>query len=264
MEQWGFFFNQDRCVGCKACTLACKNWNEERRGDAKTNIMNMESYVAAAPASDTQIGGAEPEVHINYESGYNNYALYGKYYMKENWRRVSTIEEGATVLNSQDQTFDITTERRYLSVSCNHCDNPVCVTTCPMGNIYKDVNTGIVLVSNNCISCGRCKQACPWDAPQFYDKDYATYPASEEKRPRMTKCNMCIDRINEGKKPACVAACWNRALDAGPVDWLRNKYTSAPFNYTLKTSLSSDFPANTALGPNIIFKEKTMKTPDGK
>lgn len=261
MEQWGFFFNQDRCVGCKACSLACKNWNEERRGDARVNVVNMEEYAAAAPGANG-IGGYEPEVHIDYTSGKNNYALYKKYYMKEDWRRITIIEEGATTLNPYDQTFEITTERRYLSISCNHCTNPSCVGACPMGNIAKDPEIGIVTVSYNCISCGRCRQACPWDAPQFYDEDYALYGSTDPKRPRMTKCNMCPDRIAEGNKPACVAACWNRALDAGPMEWLRKKYTGAPFRYTLVDALKPEFPANTAQGPNILFKEKSAKSPN--
>jgi anaerobic dimethyl sulfoxide reductase subunit B (iron-sulfur subunit) len=78
----------------------------------------------------------------------------------------------------------------------------------------------------------------------------------------MTKCNLCIDRIKDGLKPACVAACWNRALDAGTMDWLRDKYTNAPFNYgNLRETLNPEFPADASLKPNILFKEKAIKDP---
>jgi anaerobic dimethyl sulfoxide reductase subunit B (iron-sulfur subunit) len=246
--------------------LACKNWNEERRGDAKINVLNMGDYVAAKPTDggSGNDGGMEPPVHVNPDTGANNYELYRKFYMKEEWRRVTTIEEGATALNP-DGTFDVTTDRRYLSVSCNHCENPSCVKACPQSNITKDADTGIVTVGENCISCGRCKTACPRDAPQFYDRKYAEYELTDPKRPRMTKCNLCIDRIKDGLKPACVAACWNRALDAGPVDWLRDKYEGnaegVTFDWELTNTLEPEFPYNASLKPCILFKEKALKDP---
>jgi anaerobic dimethyl sulfoxide reductase subunit B (iron-sulfur subunit) len=240
MNKWVFYFNQDRCVGCKACLLACKNWNEGLRGDAKINERHIEDYV-------TEVGAKEPGANmVDPATGKTNYPLYRKFYMKEMWRNVERFERGGVSLSS-DLTFQSSLDVRYLSTSCNHCDKPTCVEACPMGVLYKDEETGIVLWNNEkCISCGRCKQACPWSKPQFYDEDFATYEQSDPARPKMTKCTLCYDRVNEGLKPACVAACWNRALDAGPLEEILAKYPDA------KDSLQ-EFE-NGSTDPNIKFK----------
>ncbi|WP_277657305.1 4Fe-4S dicluster domain-containing protein [Seleniivibrio woodruffii] len=243
MSQWGFYFNQDRCVGCKACVVACKQWNEELRGDAAINVRDND---------EVQVNIGEKEdgsVYIDPATGMNNYSVYRKFYMKEMWRNVDCFETGGVTLKS-DRTFSSTVDVRYLSMGCNHCDKPACAEACPMGVIFKDEDTGIVLWNNeNCISCGRCKSACPWSKPQFYDSKYATYAQNDPNRPKMTKCTLCYERIGEGLKPACVAACWNRALDAGPVDELKGVYTTA-------VETINEFNSGST-GPNIIFKPKT-------
>lgn len=254
MEQWGFYFDQSRCVGCKTCMTSCKNWNELRRGDAKLNVLVLDMQSPEQNPQDEyqiSVNGAEPgKNYINPDTDANNYELYRKFYMKENWRRVETYDRGGIRLNA-DNTFSSTFDRRYMSLSCNHCDNPACLTACPMGVISKDRETGIVLVASDaCISCGRCRQACPWDAPQYYDEDYALYAQGDPRRPKMTKCTMCYDRINKGWKTACAAACWNRALDAGPISELREKYGDK------LTEAPQEFRKNAAMGPNIIFKSK--------
>lgn len=244
MSQWGFYFNQDRCVGCQTCSSACKNWNEERRGDAKINVReNAEEYMSAVGEQDNG------ENYINPDTGANNYELFRKYYMKENWRRVSTILDGS-VSESNTGIFEYNVDKRFLSISCNHCEEPACIKACPMGIITKDSETGLVLVDNStCISCGRCQGACPWGAPQFYDSKYKEYAIDNPARPKMTKCTGCLDRIKEGLRPACVAACWNRALDFGPIEELKAKYPSA-----LESIV--DFERS-GIGPNIIFKAKS-------
>ena len=240
MSQWGFYFNQARCLGCKTCITACKNWNELRRGDAKIHKMVLEQYMVKP-------GAFEDKTAYQADDNTTNWQESGKYYMKENWRRLDTYDRGATIFSDDGRTFTSDFDRRYISLSCNHCDKPVCIDICPTANISKDVDTGAVLVGEGCISCGRCKIACPWDAPQFYDEDYASYTINDPARPKMTKCTMCYDRINIGLKPACVAACWNRALDAGPIQDLINEYGG------IRTLDNFD---DNSLEPNIIFKAK--------
>ncbi len=262
MSQWGFYFNQDRCLGCLVCKMACKNWNEKRRGDAQ---INGKDYIAGDEEYKNQTDGGKygvsegsaenPGIYMASD-GANNYGEFRKYYMKEDWRRVETYEYGAVTLD-RGNVFTPGVDRRYISVSCNHCSDPVCVKVCPVGNIYKDPDTGAVLTVSYdaCISCGKCKDACPWDAPQFYDADFARYAQDDPKRPKMTKCTLCRDRISEGLKPACVAACWNRALDAGPIEELRRKYGDGVTD-SLPEFKSGDTPMGNT-GPNIFFKAKT-------
>ena len=80
--------------------------------------------------------------------------------------------------------------------------------------------------------CGACLDACPYSAPQFGD----------EENPRMQKCNLCLERWDEGRKPICVEGCPLRALDAGPMEELREKYgeshEAAGFSYDAPTKAS--------------------------
>ncbi len=89
-------------------------------------------------------------------------------------------------------------------------------------NNFKEVHLGYtpeaaMAEAGRCLNCAGhlCKDACPYSAPQF---------AIEEK-PRMQKCDLCLDRWEEGKKPVCVEACLPRALDAGPIQYLRETYS---------------------------------------
>lgn len=244
MRQWGFYFDQTRCVNCKACILACKSWNEDKRGDASINPeltwLNTGRY--EEPAEYDNLPGS---------SGEQNFADYSKYHMKENWRRVTATEYGDVPPN-----VDVLN----LSISCNHCEDPACIKACPMHYIYKEPEYGIVLADKNrtCISCQRCKQACPWDSPQYYDNNINKYDQNDPARPRMTKCDLCIDRISEGLKPACVAACPMRALDAGPMDELKERYSD--WSDKVENFPDGNIPSmGIDTKPNIIFKKKIRR-----
>ncbi|MDR0453188.1 MAG: 4Fe-4S dicluster domain-containing protein [Deferribacteraceae bacterium] len=256
MPQWKFYFNQDRCLGCKTCVTACKNWNDERRGDKTINAApaDNDAYKKAyeVAVDETEKG----DYFVNSATGTTNYEFYRKHYMKEDWRRVEEYETGSVLMDNRG-VFESTVDRRYISVSCNHCEDPACIKACPMGIITKEPTYGAVLVSNSgCISCGRCHDACPWGAPQYYDPNYRSYSQWDPKRPKMTKCTMCLDRIKNNLKPACVAACWNRALDAGTIDELQKKYPDALTSLPeFKSDRVEVLGINTK--PNILFKEKT-------
>lgn len=103
----------------------------------------------------------------------------------------------------------------YVSVSCNHCDDPACVKVCPTkAHAKHDDKGGLVLIDPaKCIGCGMCAKACPYGAPVL-----------DEKAHKMTKCDACVDRVVKGELPVSVAACPQRALDFGYVDDLKAKY----------------------------------------
>lgn len=104
----------------------------------------------------------------------------------------------------------------WTSLSCNHCQNPACVAVCPAGALFKDAKQGIVhLVQEICVGCGRCALACPYGALQF-----------DEGSRKMGKCDFCGDLLEQGKEPACVAACPMRVLEYGELEILRGKYGS--------------------------------------
>ncbi|MBI4208533.1 MAG: dimethyl sulfoxide reductase anchor subunit [Deltaproteobacteria bacterium] len=94
------------------------------------------------------------------------------------------------------------TKHFYISMSCNHCQDPSCLKGCPVDAYYKDKTTGVVLMKEDtCIGCQYCTWNCPYGAPQY-----------NEERKMVTKCDMCHNRIAEGNRPACVEACPSEAL----------------------------------------------------
>ena len=115
------------------------------------------------------------------------------------WRRVTTVERGR---GTQLQLVNF-------SQSCLHCAKPACAGICPVGAIAKRAADGIVVQDQGkCIGCKACLSACPFGVPQ-YGTDGT-----------MQKCNLCLDRVQAGRTPACADACTTGALHAGPLERL--------------------------------------------
>lgn len=112
-----------------------------------------------------------------------------------NWREVNT---GNKIKHPSLPVF-------YFSLACNHCEDAPCMKHCPALAYTRDEKTGAIIHhAEACIGCTYCTWACPYDAPKFN-------PATNI----VEKCNFCVDRISDGKKPACVEACPVGALDFG-------------------------------------------------
>jgi anaerobic dimethyl sulfoxide reductase subunit B (iron-sulfur subunit) len=127
------------------------------------------------------------------------------------WRRVYEISGGAWV--KRDLVWETTAFGYAVSLSCNHCEEPICLEVCPADAISKRPDGVVLIDDSRCLGCRYCQWVCPYGAPQF-----------NEEMGRMTKCNFCSDYLDEGKPPACVAACPMRVLDYGPLDELQAKY----------------------------------------
>jgi anaerobic dimethyl sulfoxide reductase subunit B (iron-sulfur subunit) len=250
MAQWGFFYDQSRCIGCKACEFACKNWNDGKRGDRDINPVD---YEYRWPEKESNI---EKDLFVD-ANGYTNFKEYRKYYMKERWRRLTTHPYGYVTTNMKG-TYVPNYDVLNLSVACNHCEKPACMASCPTGAYYKEEKYGIVLVNRElCISCGKCQSACPWGAPQYYDNP-EKYSVSDLNRPRATKCTFCYERIEKGLRPACVAGCMARALDAGPIEELKSAHPE--WTDKLNEFVIPDEGIGSDTKPNIIFKKRVHKT----
>lgn len=127
------------------------------------------------------------------------------------WRRVYEVAGGGWA--RQEDAWISTVFAYNLSIGCNHCEQPICMECCPT-NAYSRRSDGVVLLdSNRCVGCRYCSWVCPYGAPQYNEKTGST-----------SKCDFCIDRLDAGLAPVCVAACPMRALDFGDFDDLVQKY----------------------------------------
>lgn len=123
----------------------------------------------------------------------------------------------------------------YLSIACNHCSDPACVKACPTGAHHKRTEDGLVVINTDkCIGCGNCAKACPYGAPEL-----------DEKAHKMTKCDACLNRLEQGLQPICVEACPQRALEFGDIEELRKKHGNVDTIYPLPQ------PASTR--PNLVI-----------
>ncbi len=129
-------------------------------------------------------------------------------------------------------------QRLNISMACNHCDNPVCLKGCPTRAYTKFAEYGAVLQDPDiCFGCGYCTWVCPYNAPQL-----------DPVEGQVTKCNMCVDRLEVGLKPACVSACLGKALDFGVIE-------NIPEGRTQAKAEIPGFPRTDITHPNVRFQQ---------
>lgn len=151
------------------------------------------------------------------------------------WRRVGEVEGG---------TYP-DTRRLQLSMSCNHCLDAACLDGCPT-NAYEKLANGVVAHhADDCIGCQYCTWNCPYSVPVF-----------QPDRRIVTKCDLCLPRLEEGLLPACAGACPTHAITVEPVDvaaW-RADHAAADMPHlpssaltlsTTRIELPDDVPADT-------------------
>ncbi|GAP65536.1 DMSO reductase subunit B [Mizugakiibacter sediminis] len=195
-KKLGLVIDLDTCVGCHACAVACKSWNDGG---------------AFGPLPDADPLGAAPDgvwfnrVHTYEVTGLGTAGAASEQRKADDGGRPE-IPTAATAHSRVPPALTI-----HFPRSCLHCETPACVPVCPTGASYKRAEDGIVLVdADKCIGCQLCAWACPYGAREF-----------SAARGVMQKCTLCVDRIYDDslapqdRQPACVAACPTRARHFG-------------------------------------------------
>lgn len=155
------------------------------------------------------------------------------------WLRVKTTERGRYPQISVS----------FLPLLCWHCLRPACLEACPGQAIRKRPEDGIVIVDRElCLgkdSCGLCLEACPYRTPQF----------GAEEDPKMQKCDLCLDRLENGEKPFCVLSCPMEALIIGPLEELRAAYGDK--------RETEGFRYDPNIEPSVVFRPKKVSLETG-
>ena len=189
----GFFTDTSICIGCKACEVACKQWNG--LPDDGFDLLGM---------------------------SYDNTGALGA----STWRHVAFIEQpapppapvelgmpgmgppGAETGAEGREQF------RWLMSSdvCKHCTHAGCLDVCPTGALFRTEFGTVVVQPDICNGCGYCVSGCPYGVIQRREDDG-----------RAWKCTLCYDRLKDGQEPACAHACPTESIQFGDLDELRER-----------------------------------------
>ena len=193
----GFFTDTSVCIGCKACEVACKEWNE----------VPDDGYLLTGMSYDnTQSLGAST------------------------WRHVAFIEKPVEPASAQPPPVDLgmpavgaPTDQpaasgeggiRWLMSSdvCKHCTHAACLDVCPTGALFRTEFGTVVVQPDVCNGCGYCVPACPYGVIDVREDDGRAF-----------KCTLCYDRLKDGRTPACAQACPTESIQYGDLDELRER-----------------------------------------
>jgi formate dehydrogenase iron-sulfur subunit len=184
----GFFTDTSICIGCKACEVACKEWNEV------------------------------PEDGLNW-TGHSHDNTGGL--SADSWRHVAFIEQRAPLAErrSNFQRAPAAGEQgedgfRWLMASdvCKHCTHAACLDVCPTGALFRTEFGTVVVQQDICNGCGYCVPACPYGVIDKREDDG-----------RVFKCTLCYDRLGVGQEPACAKACPTDSIQFGALEELRER-----------------------------------------
>jgi formate dehydrogenase iron-sulfur subunit len=216
----GFFTDTSVCIGCKACEVACKEWNlvpddgfnllgqsYDNTGGLTANSWRHVAFIeqprtngtAATTVPDTGTEpGVGPAVDALAAAGGTGPEFLGMP-LSDLPGRVGAAPR---------------TDFRWLMMSnvCKHCTHAACLDVCPTGALFRTEFGTVVVQEDICNGCGYCVPACPYGVIDRREGDG-----------RAWKCTLCYDRIGDGLTPACAQACPTESIQFGDLDELRER-----------------------------------------
>lgn len=197
----GFFTDTSVCIGCKACEVACKEWNQVPEDGLSFTGMSYDNTVGL---------GADTWRHVKF---IEQAKPLGR--QEPGLRRDPAHEDplhGARPSKATG-TSDLM-DFRWLMASdvCKHCTDAACLDVCPTGALFRTEFGTVVVQSDVCNGCGYCVPACPFGVLDKREDDG-----------RIWKCTLCYDRLGAGEEPACAKACPTNSIQFGELDELRER-----------------------------------------
>ncbi|MEV6942586.1 4Fe-4S dicluster domain-containing protein [Streptomyces sp. NPDC051172] len=191
-DRVGFFTDTSVCIGCKACEVACKEWNAIPQDGLSLTAMSYDN---------TQALGASTWRHVAFIEQPR----------PDGRTQLPLVEGGST---AQEAPVGGDGELRWLMSSdvCKHCTHAACLDVCPTGSLFRTEFGTVVVQEDICNGCGYCVPACPYGVIEQRPHDGRAF-----------KCTMCYDRLGAGQEPACAKACPTESIQFGPLDELRER-----------------------------------------
>ena len=234
----GFFTDTSICIGCKACEVACKTWNEVPDDGFDLLGMSFDNTGMLGANTWRHVAFVEQERPIGHQdpglaglptgpSGTHLQAEAVQARLRRSERGGGEL--GTAPLHIQEpedlgmpgftKPGDATgaesrTDFRWLMASdvCKHCTHAGCLDVCPTGALFRTEFGTVVVQQDICNGCGYCVSACPYGVIDRREGDG-----------RAQKCTLCYDRLGDGLEPACAKACPTDSIQFGELDELRER-----------------------------------------
>jgi formate dehydrogenase iron-sulfur subunit len=196
-ERMGFFTDTTVCIGCKACEVACKQWND-LPSDGGT-------FRKGGSYDSTERLSGNTWRHVRFV----------ELAQDEDGPDLVALADAASHPPAADHPVDVAAAVAafdnwvFMSDVCKHCTNAGCLDACPTGALIRSEFGTVVLQPDVCNGCGYCVPACPFGV---VDRD----PDDG----RAAKCTLCYDRLEDGLEPACAKACPTDSIQFGPYEEL--------------------------------------------
>jgi formate dehydrogenase iron-sulfur subunit len=192
-QRMGFFTDTTTCIGCKACEVACKQWNDLPSDGGE--LVKGGSY------DHTRELNASTWRHVRFVE-----------LAESDTKPVDFAHHDVDLVSAAEayqQPFAGFGDWVFMSDVCKHCTNAGCLDACPTGALVRTEFGSVVLQPDVCNGCGYCVPACPFGV---VDRD----PDDG----RAAKCTLCYDRLEDGLEPACAKSCPTDSIQFGPYEEL--------------------------------------------
>jgi formate dehydrogenase iron-sulfur subunit len=204
-ERMGFFTDTTVCIGCKACEVACKQWNDLPADGSEVRKGGSYDYTGELSASTWRhvrfVELLEPSEERREQAAEALGAGDGG-------RMPSLPAGGEGAVDVEAAVADMD-RWVFMSDVCKHCTNAGCLDACPTGALIRTEFETVFLQPDVCNGCGYCIPACPFGV---VDRDRIDGRAG--------KCTLCYDRLQDGLEPACAKACPTDSIQFGPYEEL--------------------------------------------
>ena len=194
----GFFTDTSVCIGCKACEVACKEWNQIPMSIKGFTGKSYDNTIDLGANTWRHVAFIEQKVAADAREGDSLVDLAA---------RNGAIDSGV-------QTYQEGDGIRWLMASdvCKHCTHAACLDVCPTGALFRTEFGTVVVQEDVCNGCGYCVPACPFGVIDQREEDG-----------RVWKCTLCYDRLKDDKEPACAQACPTNSIQFGELSELHDR-----------------------------------------